>query len=65
MSEWHGADIHVRRDGVSINGVDLSNCVENGSVKILPPVNEMPVPRLQLTVFADKITIERSGSGRE
>lgn len=64
MSEWHGADIHFGRDGVSINGVDLSNCVEDGSVKILPPVNEMPIPRLQLTILADKITLERSDSGR-
>lgn len=65
MNEWHGADIHITEKGVSINGVDLSNCVEDGSVKMLPPVNEMPVPRLQLTVFADRITLERSDSGRE
>ncbi|WP_339350964.1 hypothetical protein [Bifidobacterium indicum] len=64
MSEWHGADIHFGRDAVSINGVDLSNCVEDGSVKILPPVNGMPIPRLQLTILADKITLERSDSGR-
>ena len=62
MSEWHGADIHITEKGVSINGVDLSNCVEAGSVRVIHPGEGMGTPSLRLTILADKITLERSDS---
>lgn len=65
MSEWHGADILITEKGVSINGVDLSDCVEAGSVRVIHPGEGMGIPSLRLTILADRITVERSGSGRE
>ena len=64
MSEWHGADIRITEKAVSINGMDLSNCVEAGSVRVIHPGEGMGTPGLRLTILADKITFERSDSGK-
>lgn len=64
MSEWHGADVRLTETGLSINGMDLSYCVVAGSVAVNNPGGDTIVPSIQLTIMADKITIERSGSGK-
>lgn len=64
MSEWHGADIRLTEKELSINGMDLSNCVVAGSVVVNNPGGDTIVPSIQLTILADKITIERSDSGK-
>lgn len=64
MSERHFADVRLTEKGLSINGMDLSNCVIAGSVVVNNPGGDTIVPSLRLTILADKITVERSISGR-
>lgn len=64
MSERHLADVRLTKTGLSINGMDLSNCVIAGSVVVNNPGGDTIVPSIQLTILADKITLERSISDK-
>ena len=65
MNERHFPDVRLTEKWLSINGMDLSNCVVAGSVEVVNPEEGLfSYPRIQLTIMADKITLERSDSGK-